>query len=70
MTKIVKKNTLIQKSTMASRSYNLRTIYIVDTIYKVILREFYIYFLLVYVLHCTQQYMGNKGKKINLKIKN
>lgn len=69
MTKIVKKTRWFRKV----RWPHVLTIYvpyIVDTIYKVILREFYIYFSLAYVLHCTQQYMGNKGKNINLKIKN
>lgn len=69
---------------MASRSYNLHTlthiyniyiiyiyiyIYIVDTINKVVLREFYIYISrcrMYYIVH--NNIWGTKKKNINLKI--
>jgi len=70
MTKIVKKN----KKHADSEKYDGLTflqstyIYIVDTIYKVILREFYIYifcYRMYYILYTT--IYGKRGKKYKFK---
>lgn len=63
MTKIVKKNTLIQKSTMASRPYNLHT-YISLTLYIKLYLEssIFIFFVAVCITLYTTIY-GKQGEK-------
>jgi len=65
MTKIVKKKHADSEKYDGLTFLQSTYIYIVDTIYIRLYLEFYIYFSLPYVLHCTQQYMGNEGKNIN-----